>query len=226
MNVKKIKPFQSRRERRIEQRRQEIMTAAAQVFAEQGYAYATTKEIAAVADMAEGTLYNYFPGKRDILLAIADEMQCIAEQLFAEAGSLENRRDMVFLVERGLEMFVARLNFTRILLLEALVDDVILQEFVQQRLNYIAALVATFINERIEAQVFREVDSGMTTRMVLGMVLALMLPVLRGVQAPPTPVQCHDLAVAVVDLLLDGLRVRSVVEDAALSQGVSVPVLC
>ena len=53
MEKKKHKgPFQARRERRIERRRQEIMEAAAQVFAERGYANATTKEIALVADLA------------------------------------------------------------------------------------------------------------------------------------------------------------------------------
>lgn len=66
---------QGRRQRRVARRRQEILAAAARVFARKGYAGATTKEIAEEADVAEGTLYNYFGGKRDILRAVAVETE-------------------------------------------------------------------------------------------------------------------------------------------------------
>ena len=62
-----------RRERRIARRKKEILDAAARIFAEKGYANATTREIAEAADMAEGTLYNYFGGKRELLLAVASQ---------------------------------------------------------------------------------------------------------------------------------------------------------
>ena len=81
MNSKRVRPLQARRQRRIERRRHEIVKAAAQVFAEKGYANTTTKELAEAADMAEGTLYNYFEGKRGILLAIFKDEAEIEETL-------------------------------------------------------------------------------------------------------------------------------------------------
>jgi hypothetical protein len=44
--------------------------------------------------------------------------------------------------------------------------------------------------------------------MVLGMFLAPMLPVLRGVTPAPTPKELHMLAAGSVSILLDGMRVR------------------
>ncbi len=47
-------------------RRAEILDAAYRVFAERGFEQATMAEIAAVAGVAKGTLYLYYPSKQDI----------------------------------------------------------------------------------------------------------------------------------------------------------------
>jgi AcrR family transcriptional regulator len=60
----------SRRERRATARRQQILDGAAGVFAEKGFARATTKEIAQSADVSEGTIYNYFDSKADLLIGL------------------------------------------------------------------------------------------------------------------------------------------------------------
>ncbi|GIK66143.1 MAG: AcrR family transcriptional regulator [Chloroflexota bacterium] len=59
-----------RRERRIARRRADILEAAMKVFAEKGIRQATTKEIAEAADIAEGTIYNYFANKEELVAAM------------------------------------------------------------------------------------------------------------------------------------------------------------
>jgi AcrR family transcriptional regulator len=54
------------RERERERARDEILHAAADTFAESGYAKASMKEIAGRAGISVGMLYNYFKGKDDI----------------------------------------------------------------------------------------------------------------------------------------------------------------
>jgi AcrR family transcriptional regulator len=61
-----------RKAKRIERIRGEIMDAAIEVISEKGFKGSTTKEIAERADMAEGTLYNYFKNKDDILMSITE----------------------------------------------------------------------------------------------------------------------------------------------------------
>lgn len=200
--------FEERRQRRIARRRSEILAAAARVFADKGYANATTKEIADAADIAEGTLYNYFGGKREILLAIAHEGQAPIEALLEDTSRLQGREDMVDLVEKGYDIFVSQLPFMRTLLLEAWFDDVILQDFVLDRFERIGQLVGTFIATRVEDGAFRPVDPALATHMALGMFMGTILSVLRGVAPPPSAEERHVLAEAVVDLLLDGIRVR------------------
>jgi AcrR family transcriptional regulator len=62
----------TRRERRIAARRAEILDAAATVFSQNGYENATTREIAELADVSEGTLYNYFDSKHDLFIGVAE----------------------------------------------------------------------------------------------------------------------------------------------------------
>jgi hypothetical protein len=56
----------TRRERAAEHTREDILVAAARVFARKGYAAAGVQEIAAEAGFAAASLYSYFKGKRAI----------------------------------------------------------------------------------------------------------------------------------------------------------------
>lgn len=55
------------------ERRRRLKDAAQQVFLERGYDGATTREIAARADVAIGTLFVYAPEKRDLLFLIMND---------------------------------------------------------------------------------------------------------------------------------------------------------
>ena len=199
---------QRRRQRRIARRKREILAAAAQVFAEKGYSSTTTKEIADAADVAEGTLYNYFDGKREILLSIATEADVPIERALQEAGKLENREAMIALFEDAFDIAEARLPFLRALLTEAWTDDGILQEFVAARLRRVSQLLQAFISERIAAGAFRPIDPALGARMAMGTFGGLILPILRGVESLPSPEERHVLAEMIVGVLLDGIRVR------------------
>ncbi len=56
------------RERNKERRRREILAAAEVLFRERGYGAAAVADIAARAQVAEGTVFNYYPTKGDLLL--------------------------------------------------------------------------------------------------------------------------------------------------------------
>lgn len=68
---------QSRREREKAAHREAILDAAEAVFAEAGYPGAAIAEIARRAEFSVGSIYNFFPGKRElagaVMLRIATE---------------------------------------------------------------------------------------------------------------------------------------------------------
>lgn len=60
-------PVKTRQERKKEETRQKIVSTAMQLFQQVGYEATTMEQISAAADVAKGTLYNYFPVKEAIL---------------------------------------------------------------------------------------------------------------------------------------------------------------
>ena len=72
------RPLQDRSRKRVEQ----ILDAAAQVFAERGYDAATTEEIARLAGTSIGSVYQFFPNKLAIFNAIALRYVERAQALF------------------------------------------------------------------------------------------------------------------------------------------------
>lgn len=65
----------SRRERKKAQTKERIVSAAIQLFSERGIEEATVDEIASVADVGKGTIYNYFQTKEEIVVAFLIDIE-------------------------------------------------------------------------------------------------------------------------------------------------------
>ena len=86
----------TRQERRIAARKKQILEAATGVFLTKGFHRATTKEIAEAADISEGTIYNYFDSKEDLLVEIISSMAALEErQTFFDDALQMNFRDFL-----------------------------------------------------------------------------------------------------------------------------------
>ena len=60
-----------RKEREKQQRREEIMQAAEEVFFSKGFEKSTMDDVAEKAELSKGTLYLYFKSKEDLHMAVA-----------------------------------------------------------------------------------------------------------------------------------------------------------
>lgn len=71
--------------------RKRILQAARRLFADQGFDATTTRDIAQTAEIASGTLFNYFPTKEAIVAALANE--AIGDALDAPADAPRDQAD-------------------------------------------------------------------------------------------------------------------------------------
>lgn len=70
------------------QTEEKILEAALELFSERGYAGTATSEIAKAANVAEGTIFRYFPQKKDLLFRVVLKfIDTFGEQIVL--GSLE-----------------------------------------------------------------------------------------------------------------------------------------
>ncbi len=64
-----------------------ILDAAARIFAARGYAGTTTNHVAALAGVSIGSLYEYFPSKDALLVALLEEHVATAEALLVRTAA-------------------------------------------------------------------------------------------------------------------------------------------
>jgi AcrR family transcriptional regulator len=69
-----------------------IIESARGVFLANGYAGTTIDEIARVADISRGSIYTYFPTKRDVLVAVGADSVRATGDLIDELGRLGRTR--------------------------------------------------------------------------------------------------------------------------------------
>lgn len=70
---------------RYERRRQEVVDAAAKVFAQRGYHATSIEDLIEATGLTRGGLYHYTQSKRELLLAVIDELM---EPLLARATEI------------------------------------------------------------------------------------------------------------------------------------------
>lgn len=196
-----------RRSRRAERRRQEIMEAAARVFARHGYERATTREIAGEAGISEGTIYNYFASKQQLLLELAEMVQ---EKLGAIVPQPQGVADTRSAVQEALERVLAVIAENAVVLrglLTALWDRGYgFHGYLLPGAKTLTARVAEFLKARVAAGAMRPCDVHLVARMVMGMVIYVTLPYIQEVEPIPSAEQQRQQAELMVSILFDGLR--------------------
>ncbi|MFO7293601.1 MAG: TetR/AcrR family transcriptional regulator [Actinomycetes bacterium] len=89
-----------RRQRRGIERMAQILEAAAEVLAEQGYENTTTNAIAATAGISPGSLYQFYANKDEIVTALAERYATELERVSAEAFDFDEDASIQEVVHR------------------------------------------------------------------------------------------------------------------------------
>jgi len=147
VRVRKV-PHQERSKVMVEA----ILEAAAQVFADLGYARATTNKIAQRAGVSVGSLYQYFPNKDSLIASLHEVHHARVNDVVARA--LRRFGDHSIGLEEGLRVFIDELSevheadptltkaLSREVLREADVDDEPhSEEDEASKVNHLAALL-------------------------------------------------------------------------------------
>jgi AcrR family transcriptional regulator len=103
-----------------DRRREEILDAAAKLFAKLGYSETDTQVLADKLHIAKGTLYRYFPTKRDLFLAAVDRvMYRLREQIDASIVGIDEPLDRIGrAVQEYLIFFTDNPDFVELLMQE------------------------------------------------------------------------------------------------------------
>ncbi len=167
----------SRRERLRREREQRILDAAATVFADKGYSQATIRDIATLADVADGTIYNYFDNKFDLLIGIIARLAEL-EHLPAELDQAlqGNARDFfVMTFQQRMSRVRQARPMLKAVLPQVLVDPVLRERFHRQYVLPVATLIEKYLQAQIERYHLRAVDAELATRIIQSTIVGLVI---------------------------------------------------
>ncbi len=132
-------------------RRVQILEAAAAVFARKGYQRATVKEIAASAGVAPGTIYLYFKNKRDLLLAIADQVIGQAwNQTQAEMARIDPEAYIAAILRNMLHFARHNKAFLQAVISEIWTDEELQGQFFTKIVNPLFDTAGRYLETQIE----------------------------------------------------------------------------
>lgn len=89
----------------LKRRQTEILDAAARLFAEHGFADTDTQALAELLQVGKGTIYRYFPSKRELFLAAVDRVMHRLRDYVA--GAIAGVNDPLEHITRGIHAYLA-----------------------------------------------------------------------------------------------------------------------
>lgn len=190
----------------IARRRAAILDAAATELAERGYRGATIHRIARRAGLADGTVYNYFDSKEDLLTGLLERLQRL-ERRKLDLGTRppgQLRALIEAWVERRLEPAWERADLLRALLPALLADADLRARYRTEVLEPSLEGVRKVLERLGDGGRIRRFDARTGARAVSALVLGLVL--LKLLEDDGLPARAGALVEPVTELLLDGLN--------------------
>jgi AcrR family transcriptional regulator len=189
-------------------RRNQILDAATQVFAEKGFHGATIKEIARLAGIADGTIYIYFKNKPDLFLAILERLNekerqgpDLAEVL---GGEVDFRKLVTAIVRHRLTVMNDNLRAFQAVFPDILANAELRERYLREVIEPSFKMGEPIFEQMVANGVVRPLDAAITLRAVSSMFLGML--VLRMMGDSTTENAWADLPEVLTGLIFDGLE--------------------
>ena len=202
-------PAHTRRERRVAARRVQILDAAARLFAEKGFHRTTTKDIAEAADVSEGTLYNYFENKEDMLLGI---MSRLVETQHLTASLIwsipDDAREFLYtMLSQRKEFLQQDGTMLQSVFSEILVDPDLRRQYYQELLLPNFELLEAHLHARRDLGQIRDVELPLAVRIVVALTIGLFFLEVLG--DPLVKDRWDDLSKLIASIFFDGVAPKN-----------------
>lgn len=194
------------KEQMIETRRTQILYGAAQVFSKKGFHKATTKEIAQAAGVSEGTIYNYFNNKRELLMAM---VEMIATRSLKET-ILDNPPDdprefFKLLLHDRLQLLQDYGPVLAPLVAEIFADTKLRESIYQNIFQPIVDPLEAYIRDRIAVGRIRPVNPLIVTRGLIGCMALNSALKLTGLEPRYESISPDEMINYIVELMMHGI---------------------
>lgn len=152
-------------------KRERILRAATQVFAQHGFYKSTISEIAKFANVADGTIYLYFKNKDDLLICLfEEEMNKIIRIMKEEIAKAEGTENKIrTFIKSHLELIAGNKELAEVLQIELRQSHKFMKEYMGTKLNdYLNIISGIILQGQKAGEVSSEIVPGIAKRILFG----------------------------------------------------------
>ena len=185
--------------------RDDILKAAAQVFAEKGYHAASMEDIAKVVGLKKASLYHHVDSKQEILVELLDNsLELLIERLEEETQQeMPQDQKLAAVLEAYICALTDNWELSSVLLLEhRSLDKKGLKRHVPQR-DKLEAIIREIIEQGVAVGIFNSEDPRIAVKAIMGMANWLIMWFQKD-----GSLSAKEISKMVSDMLLSGLLIR------------------
>jgi len=164
------------RQQVIDARREQILTAAADVFADKGYHRATIRDIARRAGIADGTIYNYFESKRDLFMGLVDKLAFAGlNEMLSDVGATNPAAILRALLRNRLQFVTDNRSILISVFPEVISDPELRTSLFGTQIPTFMARVGEFLRQGSASGILVDIEPKVVIQVVMGTLITYSL---------------------------------------------------
>jgi len=198
----------------FEDRRQQIIDGALQVFAHKGFEKATNKEIAAAAGIGSpGLIYHYFKDKGDLFQQVLEQRMPLLQLLTHSDEDMMNKPPREVLMVFGRAFLRVAENPTSIALFKLILSEATRQPLVADLVNRIGpsrsiGFLTRYLEKQMAAGVLKPMNSSAAARCFMGSLVAYLMTRDVFLQPDVQHLSPDTMVATAVEIFLRGMQIN------------------
>ena len=186
-----------------------ILQAAQRLFARSGYDATTTRDLAAAAGVAEGTLFRHFDNKKAILVEVATEGWVeILTDLLTELSEMGSYKAVAQVMRRRMLNIRENSDMMRVCFLEAQFHPDLSDRIQLEVIGKMSDVAEAFFETAMEKGVYRKMNPKIVAQVFLGMFAVAGFSQNTIMEPNASPQQMQEMAEGLADIFLNGVLVK------------------
>ena len=192
-----------------EDTRSRILQAALRLFAAKGYEGTTTKDLAGKANVAEGTLFRYFPNKKAILIEVATRGWVdILTDLLTELSEMGSYKAVAQVMRRRVLRMRENSDLLRVCFIEAQFHPELKERIQSEVIAKMTDVDEAFFQTAIDRGIYRPMNPKIVAQVFLGMFAIAGFSSETILDSNASPLALQEMAEGIAEIFLNGVLVK------------------
>ena len=191
------------------QTRTRILQAAQRLFAAKGFEGTTTRDLAQIAGVAEGTLFRHFANKKAILVEVATSGWVdILTDLLTELSEMGSYKAIAQVMQRRMWNLQKNADIMRVCFMEVQFHPDLRDRIQTEVIDKMTDVAEAFFQTAIDKGIYRQMDAKLGAKVFLGLFAIAGFSDHTLINPNASPQEMQKMAEGLADIFLNGVLAK------------------